>query len=469
MTPNKIIIAPQPGPQEKFLSTPADIAIYGGAAGSGKTYALLTEPLRHVTHTPGFSAVIFRRNTTQVRNPGGLWDESLKIYGLTQGRPVQTSLEWTWNQGGKIKFAHLEYEHTVLDWQGAQVTLICFDELTHFSRDQFFYLLSRNRSMCGIKPYVRATTNPDSDSWVAELIAWWIDQETGYPIPERAGKIRWFIRINDTLIWADNKQELLGQYGEEHIPKSLTFVPANIHDNKVLLNVNPEYLANLRALPEVERQRLLEGNWKIRPAAGLYFQRSWCEVVDAVPADLDIVRYWDLAATEKTVNNDPDWTVGFKMGRDRKSGIFYVLDVVRCRLSPYKTEEVWKNTATQDGTFVRIGFAQDPGQAGKTQSSYITRQLAGYTVQTRPERGDKITRFGPFSSQCQAGNVKMLRASWNDAVFTSLEGFPEAAHDDIPDSASGAFGMFEVNKCGLIEYYRQLCEEQKLEENRSKQ
>jgi len=456
---SKTIIKPQTGPQLAFLSTPADIAIYGGAAGGGKTFALLIEPLRHVTRNAGFSAVIFRRNTTQVRNPGGCWDESLKIYGLTQGRPVQTSLEWTWPQGGKIKFAHLEYDTTVISWQGAQVPLICFDELTHFTHDQFFYLLSRNRSMCGIKPYVRATCNPDSDSWVAELIAWWIDQDTGYPIPERAGKIRWFIRINDTLIWADTREALLEQYGDES-PKSLTFIPASVYDNKILLEVDPGYLANLRALSEVERQRLLGGNWKIRPAAGLYFQRSWCEVVDTVPADIDIVRYWDLAATEKTQSNDPDWTVGWKMGRDRKSKIFYVLDVVRFQSSPHKTEEAWKNTASQDGTSVRIGFPQDPGSAGKSLASYITRQLCGYTVTARPERGNKVVRFNPFSAQCQAGNVKFLRAHWNDHVWTSLEGFPDASHDDDADAASGAFAMFHFDTFGWFDYIAQ-CQAEK--------
>src|SRR5208337_2877240 len=209
--------------------------------------------------------------------------------------------------------------------------LICFDELTHFSKDQFFYLLSRNRSTCGIKPYIRATCNPDADSWVSEFISFWIDQDTGFPIPERAGKLRYFIRLNDSLLWADSKHELSEQYGKENLPKSVTFIPASVLDNKKLLSVNPEYLSNLNALPIVERARLLEGNWKIRPAAGLFFQRSWCEVVDAVPADLNIVRYWDLAATEKTNNNDPDFSVGVKMGRDRKTGIYYILDVVRFR------------------------------------------------------------------------------------------------------------------------------------------
>ena len=91
-------------------------------------------------------------------------------------------------------------------------------------------------------------------------------------------------------------------------PISVTFIPASVFDNPALLQVNPGYLAWLLSLPLLESERLLGGNWKIRPAAELYFKREWCAVVDEVPADLDIVRYWDLAATEKTELNDPDWT-----------------------------------------------------------------------------------------------------------------------------------------------------------------
>jgi hypothetical protein len=96
-------------------------------------------------------------------------------------------------------------------------------------------------------------------------------------------------------------------------PISVMFLPAKVFDNPALLQVNPEYLAWLLSLPRLERERLLNGNWKIRPAAGLYFKREWCAVADEVPADLDVVRYWDLAATEKTEFNDPDWTVGIKL------------------------------------------------------------------------------------------------------------------------------------------------------------
>jgi hypothetical protein len=248
-------LAPQPGPQTDYLRCHADIAIYGGAAGSGKTFAVLMEPIYHL-HVPYFGAVIFRRNSTMVRNQGGLWDTSMQIYSNPRigGRPKETTLEWDFPGITTVKFSHLQYESDVLSWQGAQIPLIIFDELTHFSRSQFFYMLSRNRSTCGVKPYIRATTNPDAESWVRELIDWWINPETGLAIPERSGKIRYFIQLNDQIIWADCKAALHSQY-PECLPKSFTFISASIFDNKKLLDADPGYLANLHALPMVERER----------------------------------------------------------------------------------------------------------------------------------------------------------------------------------------------------------------------
>ena len=83
----KKVLRPQEGPQEVFLCTPADIAIYGGAAGGGKTFALLLEALRHSAN-PGFGAVIFRRQSIQITQEGGLWDSSFEVYGGIKGAPV---------------------------------------------------------------------------------------------------------------------------------------------------------------------------------------------------------------------------------------------------------------------------------------------------------------------------------------------------------------------------------------------
>ena len=462
----KATISAQPGPQTDFLRSAADIGIYGGAAGGGKTFGLILEPLRHVTRIANFTTVFFRRTTPQITAPGGLWDESQNVYPLVGGTPHVGVHEWRWPRASKIKFAHLQLETTVHDWQGAQIALICFDELTHFTAHQFFYMVSRNRSIRGVRPYIRATCNPDADSWVAEFLAWWIDQETGLAIPERAGVLRYFIRVSDKVVWADRPEDLL-QYMprpqdlppgvDPPQPISVSFVPAKVSDNPALLRVNPEYLASLLSLPTLERERLLGGNWKIRPAAGLYFKREWCAVVDEVPADLDIVRYWDLAATEKTELNDPDWTVGIKLGRDQNGG-YWLLIMVHARANPGDVDRLLHNTATQDGKRVRIGFGKDPGQAGKSQALHLVRALSGFTITPAPESGDKITRFGPFSSQCRAGNVKIRRGSWNEDLFRVLEGFPDLAHDDEADACSGALEMLnpQMKSWGIFELYRQL-------------
>jgi len=115
--------------------------------------------------------------------------------------------EWRWPRAGKIKFSHLQFETTVYDWQGAQIALICFDELTHFTAHQFFYIVSRNRSTCGVWPYIRATCNPDADSWVASFLAWWLDPESGFPIPARAGVYNLGITHDGTRLLATNKRD----------------------------------------------------------------------------------------------------------------------------------------------------------------------------------------------------------------------------------------------------------------------
>lgn len=267
------VIAPQPGYQEKALSTSADIAILGAAAGVGKTFGLLLDPVRDL-HIKGFGGVIFRRTSTQIRSEGGLWDTSMNIYPYAGGIPKESVLEWQFKRS-KLKFSHLEHEKNIFDWQGAQIPFIGFDELNHFTRKMFIYLLSRNRSTCGVRPYVRATCNPDPESWVSEFISWWIDPETGFPIPERDGVIRYLIIDGDKDIWGDTEEEVIEKawyllqplveksgMDPKHFIKSVTFISGSIYDNKELLNTNPGYLANLLSQDEATRAALLYGNWK---------------------------------------------------------------------------------------------------------------------------------------------------------------------------------------------------------------
>lgn len=284
------IIRPQDGYQTQVLISEADIAIGGGAAGAGKSFSLLLDAWKPIIHTnqrkgfpaKNYGALIFRKTYPEIMRQGGLWDESLSLFS-GHAMPVESKTLWRFPGNNRIGFAHLQHEKDILAYQGAQIPMIGFDELTHFSKKAFFYLLSRNRSTCGIKPFVRATCNPDPDSWVAEFIAWWIDQATGFPIPERAGKVRYFVRDDEAFIWGDSKDEViklaphLFEFAEEKginpydMIKSVTFIPGDIYQNKELLRKDPAYLANLMSQDEDTKLRLLQGNWKIRTDSSSLF------------------------------------------------------------------------------------------------------------------------------------------------------------------------------------------------------
>jgi predicted phage terminase large subunit-like protein len=437
----EISINPQAGPQMAFLSSEADIVIYGGAAGGGKTFGLLIEDFRHCDN-PGFGSVTFRRNSTQITKEGGLWDESMNLYPLMQAHPREHRLEWRFPSGARASFSHLEYEKDVLNWQGTAICLLKFDELTHFSRYQFFYMMTRNRSTCGVKPYIRATTNPDPDSWVKDFILWWLDENGEYPREDRAGVLRWFIVINDQIIWRDSKDEIFQEYGykPEIQPKSATFIPSKLQDNKVLMEKDPGYHANLLAQDRVTRARLLDGNWKVRVSAGSLFKREWFPIIDAVPAGwIQSIRFWDRAATKPNpTNSDPDWTRGLKIYK-YPNGSFVVVDLKSLRDTPGKVEALIKATASHDTASVKVASQQDPGSAGVKEAQNFVTMLAGYEVSTAPNSKDKITRAKPVSAQAEVGNISVLRAAWNEEFFTELENFPEGGHDDIVDVLSGGF------------------------------
>jgi predicted phage terminase large subunit-like protein len=240
-------------------------------------------------------------------------------------------------------------------------------------------------------------------------------------------------------MWFDSKRAAMVATGQdENTIKSLTFISAKLADNPALTRADPNYVGNLMMLPAVERERLLNGNWKIVPSAGLYFNRSWCKVVDIMPVCTKLVRGWDLAASEQEDYSDPDWTTCVKLGFTHE-GHWIVLHADAFRGTPAEVERRILNYASADGFDCTIDLPQDPGQAGKAQVAALVRLLAGYTAVSSPESGDKITRFGPFSAQAEVGNILVLRGRWNERWFTELENFPLGAHDDDADATSRAF------------------------------
>jgi len=388
----------------------------------------------------------------RIRNEGGLWDESSRIYRRLGGVPREQTTQWNFPSGAVIKFSHLLLEEDKRAWHGAQLDFIFFDELTEFSASQFWYLTSRLRSRCGVRPYLRATCNPDADSWVKDLVDWWIDGD-GFPIVERCGQLRWFLREEDKTVWVDGPEER-GRHGAR--PKSFTFVAAKVQDNKALLRLNPEYLATLSALDEVEQQRYLHGNWLARYEAGRMFRKHWFGVVEAVPAGMHLVRYWDRAATEPTPEaRDPAWTCGVLMGRHQ--GVTYVCDVKRTRQEPAGNERYIRNTSDADQPLLRtlgaagydIVMEQEPGSSGKDVIDHYRRDiLAKYAFFGDRVTGSKVVRAKPLAAQALAGNVNLLAAGWNQEYLEEMERFP-AGKKDQADASSGAYNHL-VSKPGIF-------------------
>lgn len=471
------------------------------------------EECRH-SDNPRFNSVIFRRNNTQIFTNGGLWDSAMALLPQIGARPKKTpSPQFIFPSGAKVTFGHLERYADCLSWQGSQIVLCCFDELTHFDEDVFWYMFSRIRSDSGVDGYIRATTNPDPDSWVRQFIDWWIGPD-GMAIPERSGKLRWFIRINGECIWGDSRMELLkyqfdgeitavdkthedseelfildendskaqtvvmpGKEGVLYVvtgtkeffqwdgteyrrltaPKSVTFILSTLQDNKILMRNDPSYLANLQALPLVEQERLLGGNWNIRPAAGMYYPRSKVTIIDEIPNDVvRWVRAWDLASTEDRRGNNPEdgpaYTAGVLIGK-RKNGRIVIADVINQRLNSSDVRNTVLNTAMADKAAfkrVRIRMNQDPGQAGKDQAEQYIKLLAGHSLNIERESGSKETRAEALSAQwiglktSEKGNVDVLNAPWTNAYLAQMDGFPDRKFKDMADAS--ATGYLELEK-----------------------
>lgn len=443
--PESVEIRPQPGPQEQFLASPADLAIYGGAAGGGKSWALLLEPVRHLQN-PDFGAVIFRRTSPEVTNEGGLWDESAKLYPLLDGVPKVGTLDWEFPSGANVGFRHLQHEETKFNWHGAQVPLIEFDELTRFTESQFWYLLSRNRSTCGVRPYVRASCNPDAGSWVAGLVAWWIDQDTGFPIPERAGRLRWFYRADNLIHWYDSASAAKTAHPElarEAPPKSLTFIPARLEDNQELLRKDPGYLANLLALPHVEQQRLLRGNWKVSDAEGEWPPDYFLSDIWAAewPARFDV----SVMALDPSKGKDAkfgDYSAYVFLGLTGDGMLWVDADLAR-RPTPVIAEDglrlfrQWRPMA----------FAVEINQFQELIGVELLRlarerriELPVFGITNMGKKPVRIRTLGPLLAQRR---LKFRVGPGTRLLVQQLRDFPTGEFDDGPDALEMAKRMLE--------------------------
>lgn len=423
---------------------------------------------------------------------GAVWDESKQMFTDIdpKGKIKVKDLKYQFSSGAEVAFSHFERVDDTRNWQGSQISSCVMEELCQFEEEQFDYILSRLRTSANMKPNMRATMNPEADSWVKKYVSWYLYPEGhelfGRPDPSKQGIIRWFIRRSDGLVWGDSKEELLEKH-PDGIPLAFRFISASVFDNPY---IQPSYIAFLNGLPKLEKEKLLYGSWEARIEATTYFQRSWCEEITAYdPSEITkLVRAWDFAATLKSdAVPSPDYTVSVLMAKT-KTNDYIVLDVRRMRIRPgdWETQivDAWEYDRQICGNVVTI-IPQDPGASGQMATSILCRALAERGIVTEKMRasGKKLDRFRPFSASSQVGSVKFLKGCGNDYenkvvndngfVYRELEAFDglrrsgEHGHDDIPDAISDAFSFLASkltipNFLGSIKQFQQSIGEQKI-------
>lgn len=390
--------------QKVFLRSLGIEALFGGAAGGGKSSALLMAAMQYVD-VPNYSAILFRRTYADLALPGALMDRfRVWISNYEDVHWNANSYVATFPSGARISFGYLNNTNDYLRYKGSEFQFIGMDEVTEIRESDYRYMFSRLR---------RPASGPLSK----------------VPLRMRCAS-------NPAPNWVRQRFIVEGK-SEERI-----FVPSFLTDNP---GIDAEsYKQALASLDPVERRRLEMGDWWAT-TLGTLFDRTDFPIIDGsdvpeITSSARAVRYWDLAATEPhSGNTDPDWTVGTLMLFDQ--GISYIMDVRKIRAKSDKVETFVSQTAQEDGKGVTIRMEQEPGSSGKALIDQYARYVVpGWDLQGIRPSGDKETRARPFAAAVANGNVRLVRGKWITDWLDEISSFPEAClHDDQVDSAVGAF------------------------------
>lgn len=351
--------------------------MWGGAAGGGKSVWLLAGALQYVD-CPGYAALLLRRNFPDLSQPGGLLDLSHEWLDGTDAKWKEVMRQWTFPSGATLTFGHMDNKSEMKRYRGGEYQYVGIDEITDFENREAMFLHSRlrRRKGSGIPIRFRAAGNPGGigHDWVRERY----------------------------ILYGGNDR---------------LFIPARLSDNPHVDAV--AYVKQLDKLDPITRARYLEGNWEVTEG-GSMFNRSWFNgmFIEEKPlAVLGRVRAWDLAATK---GEGSKYTAGVRLAKTTE-GVWVVEDVIQGKWNTGERDGIIYETSRLDGADVRVLVEQEPGSGGISQCDHLVRMLAG-SARVTPIKasGDKFVRAGAFASACQAGNVRLLRGSWNSMYINQL-------------------------------------------------
>lgn len=476
----------QPGPQAAFVAADADVVLYGGAAGGGKSYGLELDALMRGHARPGWSGVLIRRESRDIFDAGGLWDKAHVVFKGSGSNGQDPRFrqsphgDVSWPSGARLTFKHLKSDQDLDSFQGPEYAWIGIDEATHLKMRWILYLVTRNRTTCGAKAVLRMTCNPDCDHELRDWVDWYLD-DAGYPVPSRSGVVRhWQVEAGSGRVkFGGTRAEaaLLTGRPERDI-KTFAFIPSLLEDNPALLSYSPQYSANL-AVFHGQEAALRGGCWNEPPELdGMVSWNKWQPIAQPIAPIVRRVRGWDAAYTAATPSTNPDFTAGPMLEWDAL-GNFYLSGLAIGREDPPGVLTLQRATATLDGRAVTQSCYTDPA-AGKmaamaAEQNFKASPRCGRVVfrPTGSRAKQKIANATPLAEGLKQGRGYLLVGDWLDEPYldggnaprtikalirSQLTPFPDPedrAKDDIVDGLSAAFnegdrGITNIQASGSV-------------------
>ena len=495
-------VKPQEGKQMEVFKViaeqKADFILLTGGRSSGKTELIVMADLLFADD-PNFRSVKFRRTYKQLTRAGGLWQKAAAQYKFFNATPNKSDLKYIFPSGAETAFSYCDTMADAESWRGSELSLIAYDEINHHEWEQISMLQTCLRSQAEMSSMMIGTCNPDENSWVYQLFlkGYYIDEETGFPIEERNGDIRYYIidPVTERPVFSDNLDFFEEHYphiirpinpvtGEEMYvePKRFCFFSLCIWDNPIAQRLNPKYVAELVSLPPYKRDTQLYGNWLAKAEKTKMFKREFLRGLGdhpeygieevTLPSNRTTCRAWDLAYTEPSqANKYPDYTASIKIHRCSRG--YYYLDggwhpELHDTLKDNKGEKVLgrfrKNVGVRDEWMLRqaqydgnkttvvIPKASASGKAEFEQLKvmFVNNGFKVVGAATGNVSGAKALRFSPFCSAAEQGLVFILKDTFKSSHTLDLfleelenmeEGFKSSSKikDDWTDSVGDAF------------------------------
>lgn len=480
---NDVMFKPASQKQEMFINSDSFITVYGGAAGSGKSYMGLMRFLLYIDD-PNFFGYVFRLNATDMKGGGGLFQTACRMFQAYDKRVTYTKQPMCirFPSGATINFTGIDGESGLESIRGIEISAAMIDEGSQHNEETVFWIISRLRTKAKMIPNIWITCNPSPHSflckWLEQYYLYprgtYVDGELveGRPNPKVDGDLRWFLRVGNEMKFGATKQELVDLYGSTFPidrlsgkttcqPRSFKFISATCHDNPPLLQSDPNYVANLLNLPRVEKERLYYGSWYALEETSGYFKRSWTPLI----SDVDYskvkryVRAFDIAYSVPSETNPfPDYTASVLMAKMQDDS-YVVIHAERVHKRAGDVEDYVFSVIKKDLEYYKGKYQaylpQDPS-AGKLTAIYWQKLALNNGVSIRfyrtPTNVGKVGSFQPFSASAEVGLVSVVKDSeWNDFYFSELEAFDgkrstNTKKDDLVDASSLAFNVLATSK-----------------------